>query len=170
VACDEHGHGMPLALIIHADKRSETLQQAIDALKRHLEKNGVTGRPRTFTTDAEDSEIKAVAGSEWGKAGTTVGLCLWHVKRAWLKNLLTRLPGEANKLLRHAIMNRLCNFACIEVRASASPPHATWCPLSFSGSGRGQADMDRSLARKECAVFGGLGGRKRKRNDALGQD
>ena len=93
MANDELDHGLPFAHIIHSSGTAATLARAFDVVAGVL---GPAVQPIALLMDDADPEINAAKACVWGKKGAEVSLCNWHVKRAWIKNLITKVSGKAN--------------------------------------------------------------------------
>ena len=110
---DESDHGVPVAHIIHSSGTANLLTEVINALSKHV---GAHLVPKFVLVDDADTEIAAVQASNWGIKGCKVALCIWHVKRAWLKNVITKLPTAKNYGKRAALYDALSNLQRVKAR------------------------------------------------------
>jgi hypothetical protein len=82
-------------------------------------------------TDDCPSELAGVAACQWGiKDGCKSALCAWHVKRAWLVNLLKLVKGPENKDLRNHIFRTLNVIQGLTARPTDARIHtrSRFCP------------------------------------------
>jgi hypothetical protein len=105
---DEYGNGLPAGWCITSNEKLTTIALALSKLKDAV--HGWT--PRTFIVDDADAEIGAIRATF---PQCKILLCLWHVKRSWIKNLLWKVNGATieGKVLRVTLMqdlNRLVAF------------------------------------------------------------
>jgi len=109
---DEHHHGLPVAHIIHSSSSADTMVQVFNALRDFV---GVQYQPKFIIVDDCDAEIAAIEECVWGIKGCKVALCNWHVKRAWLVNLIKKLPGKPKRDTRLEIFDALQDIQGIKV-------------------------------------------------------
>ena len=150
---DEFGHGVPAAWLLHKYEDAEVIRSALDALALNVsgveQSNPDHARlalaafcPKYFVIDASKAETNAVETSIWGKAGdsrgdvpqTKVVYCLWHAKRAILKNLKSKMKvqGLFGSIWRHV-------EALLGINVCAGPyrtltPYALTCIRRISRS------------------------------------
>ncbi len=110
-----HGRGRPVAWFITSDELATTIQQALECVKHKARE----WKPKTFMSDCSDAEMKAVTAVF---PGIKIHLCIWHVKRAWLKNLCAHVSGDAKERLRLRadIMDDLNNLVAWKPKKAAS--------------------------------------------------
>jgi hypothetical protein len=105
---DDYGTGLPAAWFITSNEQTATIARALTKLK-----DAVTEwKPKTFVVDDADAEIGAINETF---PGCNILLCLWHVKRCWIKHLIWKVTGGAamSAQLRANLMddlNRLVAF------------------------------------------------------------
>lgn len=104
---------VPFAHIIHSNAKADVLTPVFNAISTHLGDHLV---PAWVLVDDADNEIAAVQASNWGRKGCRVGLCMWHVKRAWLLNVLKKYPGKANYAKRRDLFDACCALQGITAR------------------------------------------------------
>ena len=112
---------VPFAHIIHSSGRADVLKPVINALGEHVGKDLI---PKWVLVDDSDAEQAAVEAAHWGIKGCKVALCVWHVKRAWLLNVIKHLAGRANYAKRRALFTALQDLQATEARACAPGAHA----------------------------------------------
>jgi len=88
---DENNHGVPVAWAIHSAEDSGTILHCFDALAIKTKEMKPNFVPREVLIDDAAAEILAQTNSIWGKAGVPYKLCIWHVKRSWLKNVIWKV-------------------------------------------------------------------------------
>jgi hypothetical protein len=113
---DERGHGMPCGFVITSSSSAETYKRVLNALRDHV---GHDVQPKAILVDDADAEIQAIMACEWGLLGTIVALCVWHVKRAWLKALIRLVQladASAQRELRRTLFAALEAIMDAEVR------------------------------------------------------
>ncbi len=95
--------GIPAAFFITSNEEKDTIALALTEIKKKCE----GWAPTTFVSDVSLAQIGGIKGV-FGES-VTVLLCLWHVKRAWVKNLLIKVTGvDVNtKELRAKVMDEL---------------------------------------------------------------
>jgi hypothetical protein len=113
---DEHNHGLPVAHIIHSKSDADTLVQIFNTLRERV---GAELCPKFILIDDADTEIAAVRACKWGIDGCKVALCVWHVKRAWLVNLITKVPTKEKHGRRLEMFDALQDIQNILVRGAA---------------------------------------------------
>jgi hypothetical protein len=117
---DKHNHGIPVAHVIHSDSKADTMVQVFNALREFV---GVEFTPKFILVDDCDAEIAAIRACAWGIKGCKVALCNWHVKRSWLKNLITKVGGKDKYELRLEIFDALQGLQSIKVCAPLTQRH-----------------------------------------------
>lgn len=110
---------VPFAHVIHSSAKADVLTPVINAIGERVGKDLI---PAWVLMDDCDAEQAAVEASYWGIKGCKVALCIWHVKRAWLLNILKWFPGKENYDLRIVVFNALQELQ--EVKARSSDPRA----------------------------------------------
>ncbi len=118
---DEHKHGLPFAHVIHSSSTTDVLTDVINALSKHMGEELV---PKFVLVDDADNEIGAVRASHWGIKGCKVALCIWHVKRSWLKNVIAKLPGTKNHEERRKLFGACGALQLVEARQLDTCAHA----------------------------------------------
>lgn len=118
MATDKTGHGVPVAFIITSSSSAETYATVLDSYRQHV---GTDIRPTYILVDDAAAEIGAIKQCEWGKEGTLVALCTWHVKRSWLKALISKVRGKDAVTSKSARVQLLKSLGRI-VEAKVLPP------------------------------------------------
>lgn len=95
--------GIPAAFFITSNEEKDTIALALTEIKKKCK----GWAPTTFVSDVSLAQIGGIKGV-FGES-VTVLLCLWHVKRAWVKNLLIKVTGGdvKTKELRAKVMDEL---------------------------------------------------------------
>ncbi len=89
---DDWLNGVPVAYIITSSSKQTDLEPWMMALARKLASVQKDWRPNAFITDCAQAEIGGLQ-SVW--PGLKVFLCLWHVRRAWLKQAVAKIKEHA---------------------------------------------------------------------------
>jgi hypothetical protein len=118
MATDKTGHGVPVAFIITSSSSAETYATVLDNYRQHV---GTDIRSKYILVDDAAAEIGAIKQCEWGKEGTLVALCTWHVKRSWLKALISKVRGKDAVTSKSARVQLLKSLGRI-VEAKVLPP------------------------------------------------
>jgi len=122
---DKTDHGVPVAFIITSSGSSDVYTTVLDELRLHV---GVDIQPKYILVDDAAAEISAIQRCEWGRLGAKVALCTWHVKRSWLKNLISKVKGKSAAVatqLRVELLKALGNIVSAEVRTDVHRPDGT---------------------------------------------
>eukprot|EP01018_Ginkgo_biloba_P035343 Gb_06155 [translate_table: standard] len=83
IVFDTHQNGVPIAWIISSSSSANDIQNWMEKLQSRIHEVDPMWRPSAFMVDAATAEINAISDV----FGCRVLLCLWHVRRSWLKNL-----------------------------------------------------------------------------------
>eukprot|EP01018_Ginkgo_biloba_P023862 Gb_15783 [translate_table: standard] len=83
IVFDTHHNGVPVAWIISSSSLANDIQNWMEKLRCRIHKVDPTWRPSDFMLDDATAEINTISDV----FGCLVLLCLWHVRRSWLKNL-----------------------------------------------------------------------------------
>lgn len=142
---DKTDHGVPVAFIITSSGSTGVYKDVLNGLREHV---GVDIQPLYILVDDAIAEINAIEQCEWGRHGARVALCTWHVKRSWLKHLISKVKDKSAAValkLRSALLEALGKIVSAEVRMSARRaavgcpnmhlphlPHLPHCPLSLT--------------------------------------
>jgi len=108
----------------------------LNSIGAHIGKDLI---PKWVLVDDSDAEIAAVEASYWGMHGCKVALCVWHVKRAWLINIIKCFPGRENYNKRVEVFSALQAIQAITARSSclrAHPVADARCRIKPMRSGR----------------------------------
>ena len=89
---DDWLNGVPVAYIITSSSKQLDLEPWMKALAKKLAKVQGDWMPNAFITDCAQAEIGGLQ-SVW--PGVKVFLCLWHVRRAWLKQAVAKIKDHA---------------------------------------------------------------------------
>ena len=89
---DDWLNGVPVAYIITSSSKQQDLEPWMRALATKLCASQQGWRPNAFITDCAQAEIGGLQ-SVW--PGVKVFLCLWHVRRAWLKHAVAKIKDHA---------------------------------------------------------------------------
>ena len=89
---DDWMNGVPVAYIITSSSKQDDLEPWMNALAKKLVSVKGDWRPNAFITDCAQAEIGGLQ-SVW--PGVKVFLCLWHVRRAWLKQTVAKIKDPA---------------------------------------------------------------------------
>ena len=89
---DDWLNGVPVAYIITSSSKQPDLEPWMKALAKKLAKVQGDWMPNAFITDCAQAEIGGLQ-SVW--PGVKVFLCLWHVRRAWLKQAVAKIQDHA---------------------------------------------------------------------------
>ena len=89
---DDWMNGVPVAYIITSSSKQDDLEPWMNALAKKLVSVQGDWRPNAFITDCAQAEIGGLQ-SVW--PGVKVFLCLWHVRRAWLKQGVAKIKDPA---------------------------------------------------------------------------
>ena len=90
---NEHGRGRPVAWFITSNEQADTIALALSQVSAKAPR----WKPVTFISDCCDAETKAVRQVF---PNVRVHLCIWHVKRAWLKNMRAHIRGDDKEALK----------------------------------------------------------------------
>eukprot|EP01018_Ginkgo_biloba_P000912 Gb_31677 [translate_table: standard] len=80
---ETHQNGVPVAWIISSSSSSNYIQNWMEKLQSRIHEVDPMWRPSAFMVDVVAAEINAISDV----FECRVLLCLWHVRRSWLKNL-----------------------------------------------------------------------------------
>eukprot|EP01018_Ginkgo_biloba_P023858 Gb_25997 [translate_table: standard] len=80
---DTHQNGLLVAWIISSSSSASDIQSWMEKLRSRVYEMDPTWRPSAFMVDDTAAEINAISDV----FGCHILLCLWHVRRSWLKNL-----------------------------------------------------------------------------------
>ena len=128
MAVDEHAHGLPVVHAVHSASNADVFVTIFNAVRDCL---GHDIKVKYVVTDDCPSELAGVAACQWGiKDGCKSALCAWHVKRAWLVNLLKLVKGPENKDLRNHIFRTLNVIQGLTARPTDARIHtrSRFCP------------------------------------------
>ena len=89
---DDWLNGVPVAYIITSSSKQPDLEPWMKALAQKLGSVQRDWMPNAFITDCAQAEIGGLH-SVW--PGVKVFLCLWHVRRAWLKQAVAKIQDPA---------------------------------------------------------------------------
>ena len=89
---DDWLNGVPVAYIITSSSRQPDLEPWMRALANKMVSVQEDWMPNAFITDCAQAEIGGLQ-SVW--PGVKVFLCLWHVRRAWLKQAVAKIKDHA---------------------------------------------------------------------------
>ena len=89
---DDWLNGVPVAYIITSSSKQPDLEPWMRALAKKLTTVQRDWMPNAFITDCAQAEIGGLQ-SVW--PGVKVFLCLWHVRRAWLKQAVAKIKDHA---------------------------------------------------------------------------
>ena len=89
---DDWLNGVPVAYIITSSSKQPDLEPWMEALAKKLASLQRDWAPNAFITDCAQAEIGGLQ-SVW--PGVKVFLCLWHVRRAWLKQTIAKIKDHA---------------------------------------------------------------------------
>ena len=89
---DDWLNGVPVAYIITSSSKKLDLEPWMRALATKLAKVQKDWMPNAFITDCAQAEI---GGLQVVWPGVKVFLCLWHVRRAWLKHAVAKIQDHA---------------------------------------------------------------------------
>lgn len=89
---DDWFNGVPVAYIITSSSKQPDLEPWMNALGTKLASVQPGWAPNAFITDCAQAEIGGLQ-SVW--PGVKVFLCLWHVRRAWLKQAVAKIKDHA---------------------------------------------------------------------------
>eukprot|EP01018_Ginkgo_biloba_P037069 Gb_24215 [translate_table: standard] len=103
---DTHQNGVPIAWIISSSSSTSDIQSWMEKLQSRIYEMDPTWRPSAFMVDDDVAEINAISDV----FGCRILLCLWHIRRSWLKNLTKKchdymVRREMFKDLRHIMSN-----------------------------------------------------------------
>ena len=98
---DDWLNGVPVAYIITSSSKQPDLEPWMKALAKKLYAVQGDWMPNAFITDCAQAEIGGLQ-SVW--PGVKVFLCLWHVRRAWLKQAVAKINDHA---IRAAVLKGL---------------------------------------------------------------
>lgn len=129
---DGTGHGVPVAFIISSSSCAEVFTNVFDKLRMHCIRGGRHIQPAYILVDDAAAEIKGIENCVWGRQGARVALCTWHVKRAWLQNLIHKVKDGVDSVAaktRELLLRLLAKIVDAEVRMLTRwrvqwvPPH-----------------------------------------------
>eukprot|EP01018_Ginkgo_biloba_P014465 Gb_35818 [translate_table: standard] len=83
IVFDTHQNGVPVAWIISSSSSTNDIQNWMEKLQSRIHEVDPMWRPSAFMVDDVVAKINAISDV----FGCRVLLCLWHVRRSWLKNL-----------------------------------------------------------------------------------
>ena len=89
---DDWLNGVPVAYIITSSSKQPDLEPWMRALATKLGQVQEDWLPNAFITDCAQAEIGGLQ-SVW--PGVKVFLCLWHVRRAWVKQAVAKIKDHA---------------------------------------------------------------------------
>ena len=89
---DDWLNGVPVAYIITSSSKQPDLEPWMRALATKLGQVQEDWMPNAFITDCAQAEIGGLQ-SVW--PGVKVFLCLWHVRRAWVKQAVAKIKDHA---------------------------------------------------------------------------
>jgi hypothetical protein len=89
---DDWLNGVPVAYIITSSSKQPDLEPWMRALANKMTSVQEDWMPNAFITDCAQAEIGGLQ-SVW--PGVKVFLCLWHVRRAWLKQAVAKIKDHA---------------------------------------------------------------------------
>ena len=89
---DDWLNGVPVAYIVTSSSKQLDLQPWMKALAKKLTSLQRDWAPNAFITDCAQAEI---GGLQTVWPGVKVFLCLWHVRRAWLKQAVAKIKDPA---------------------------------------------------------------------------
>ena len=89
---DDWLNGVPVAYIITSSSRQPDLEPWMRALANKMVSVQEDWMPNAFITDCAQAEIGGLQ-SVW--PGVKVFLCLWHVRRVWLKQAVAKIKDHA---------------------------------------------------------------------------
>ena len=101
---DDWLNGVPVAYIITSSAAQVDLEPWMKALANKLMSKQRDWMPNAFITDCAQAEI---GGLQCVWPGVKVFLCLWHVRRAWLKHGVAKIKDHA---IRAAVLKGLGNI------------------------------------------------------------
>ena len=85
-------NGVPVAYVITSSCKQPDLEPWMRALATKLGSAQEGWMPNAFITDCAQAEI---GGLQYVWPGVKVSLCLWHVRRAWLKQAVAKIKDHA---------------------------------------------------------------------------
>ena len=89
---DDWLNGVPVAYIITSCSKQPDLEPWMKALANKMVSVQADWMPNAFITDCAQAEI---GGLQCVWPGVKVFLCLWHVRRAWLKQAVAKIKDHA---------------------------------------------------------------------------
>ena len=89
---DDWLNGVPVAYIVTSSSKQPDLEPWMRALAKKLASRQPDWAPNAFITDCAQAEINGLQ-TVW--PGVKVFLCLWHVRRAWLKQAVVKIKDPA---------------------------------------------------------------------------
>jgi hypothetical protein len=98
---DDWLNGVPVAYIVTSSSKQPDLEPWMNALANKLVSRQSDWAPNAFITDCAQAEI---GGLQTVWPGVKVFLCLWHVRRAWLKQAVAKMKDHA---IRAAVLKGL---------------------------------------------------------------
>ena len=110
--------GIPIAWAIHSSETAETVLKILDILAEKLGGKDNFLPARVLIDDAA-AEVSAVKQSLWGRAGTEYVLCIWHVKRSWLVNVIKKVGDKAERDFIFDYLGSLIYFTTVAAAKSA---------------------------------------------------
>lgn len=113
---DARGNGLPIAWIITSSSTAATLEPVLAALIDKIRTRKPDWEPSCQLVDDDNAAINTLRAivARFGWQTGRIYLCTWHVKRAWLKNLLKHIKVGRE---RGEIFDGLCDLihgACSE--------------------------------------------------------
>eukprot|EP01018_Ginkgo_biloba_P031019 Gb_19917 [translate_table: standard] len=107
IVFDTHQNGVPVAWIISSSSLANDIRNWMEKLRCRIHEVDPTWRPSAFMVDDATADINDISDV----FGCHVLLCLWHVRRSWLKNLTKKchddmVRREMFKDLRHIMYNQ----------------------------------------------------------------
>eukprot|EP01018_Ginkgo_biloba_P015399 Gb_14889 [translate_table: standard] len=83
IVFDTYQNGVPISWIISSSSSANDIQNWMEKLQSRIREVDPTWRSSAFMVDDVAAKINAISDV----FGCRVLLCLWHVRRSWLKNL-----------------------------------------------------------------------------------
>ncbi|MCO5555000.1 hypothetical protein L7F22_008539 [Adiantum nelumboides] len=92
---DAFRNGVPIAWIITSSCCCSDIAKWLTKLRNRVLDHNKGWEPNAFMVDDAEAEIQALR-KVFG-IGTPILLCIWHVRRAWLKNLIKKVPDYSRR-------------------------------------------------------------------------
>ena len=93
---DDWLNGVPVAYIITSNSKQPDLEPWMRVLATKLASVQEDWMPNAFIIDCAQAEI---GGLQYVWPGVKVFLCLWHVRRAWLKQAVAKIKDMLSELV-----------------------------------------------------------------------